>query len=135
MTLKDKLGYACINVELQGQKIRSSRTIRKDRFTKDTDLETVSELSILNLTDLRKIIMWNIQNGINFYRLSSNIFPWFSEYRLEDLPNFKTIRDILEDIGNLAKQHNQRLTFHPGHFTILASKNPNVIRLAILELE
>ena len=135
MGLKEKLGYACINVELQSKKIKTSRTMRKDKFLKDTNLELVSELSIQNLKDLRQVVRWNVDNNINFYRITSNLFPWWSEYQLEDLPNFSIIKSILENIGKISKDNNQRLTFHPGHFTIIASKNPEVVRLAILELE
>ncbi|MFW6243370.1 MAG: UV DNA damage repair endonuclease UvsE [bacterium] len=135
MLLKEKLGYACINTELQSKKVKTSRTMRKDKFIKDTKLELVSELSIQNLKDLRTVVRWNVENNINFYRITSNLFPWWSEYQLEDLPNFNVIKGILEDIGNISKDHNQRLTFHPGHFTILASKNPKVVDLAMLELE
>ena len=135
MNLKQKLGYACINVELQSKKIKTSRTIRKDKFLQDNNLELVSELSIQNLKDLRQVVRWNVENNINFYRITSNLFPWWSEYELESLPNFRIIKSILEDIGKISKDNNQRLTFHPGHFTILASNNPEVVRLSILELE
>ena len=135
MLEKQKLGYACINTYLQSQKIKTSRTIRKEKFLKDTDLRLVSELSRQNLRDLREVVRWNIKNHIYFYRISSNILPWWSEYQLERLPDFSEIKTILRDIGDIATGSGQRLTFHPGHFTILASKNPDVVRLAILELE
>lgn len=130
-----KLGYACINIELQATKIKTSRTIRKKNFLKDTDLKLVSELTTQNLKDLREIIKWNNNNGIKFYRISSNIMPWWSEYQLTNLPDYKKIVKILQDIGSIATNGGQRLTFHPGHFTILASKNPKVVNLAIKELE
>ena len=135
MLEKLKLGYACINTDLQSQKIKISRTIRKEKFLKDTKLQLVSKLSTQNIRDLREVIRWNIKNHIYFYRISSSILPWWSEYQFERLPDFDEIKAILRDIGDIATESGQRLTFHPGHFTILASKNPDVVRLAILELE
>ena len=43
-------------------------------------LPYVSELVILNLIDTLKVLDWNIKNNIYVYRLSSDSFPWMSNY-------------------------------------------------------
>jgi UV DNA damage endonuclease len=43
---------------------------------------------ILNLKDTLKVLDFNITNNIYVYRLSSDSFPWMSEYEFSDLPNF-----------------------------------------------
>lgn len=98
-------------------------------------LPYVSELVILNLQDTLKVLDYNVQNNIKVYRMSSDSFPWMSEYRFQDLPNFNKIQDLLIEIGNKIKSNNIRTSFHPGPFNILGSENPNVVTKTIKELD
>ena len=66
--------------------------------------------------------------------MSSDMFPWMSEYELKDLPNYKKICTLLQGAGNLAAKYGQRLTFHPGPFNVLASLNENVVKKTVREL-
>ena len=129
-------GYACINLTLRHGKPRvtTNRNIRQKTFEKE-GLNLVSQLVLQNLNDLDSIINWNYLNQIYFYRMSSSMFPWWSEYELEELPNFEKIKDLLFKIGQNARKYNQRLTFHPGHFNILSSYKSSVIIKTIHELQ
>lgn len=127
------LGYCCINTQLRKQKITTNRSMIKRTF-QDRGISYASELALLNVRDLIEIIKWNHKNGITLYRMSSDIFPWMSEYELKDLPDYKKISILLNGAGALAKKYGQRLTFHPGHFNVLASKNKNVVTKTIKEL-
>ena len=93
MDIHSRLGYPCINVKLQTEQgIYTNRHIIKKTFEAQRNTnEVVSKLSLENVKDLVKIIQWNERNGIKFFRLSSNIFPWMSEYELTDLPDWKLI--------------------------------------------
>ena len=93
-----------------------------------------SALALQNITDLEKVIDWNILYGISFYRMSSDMFPWMSEYEIEDLPHIHDIEAILVRVGEKVKTHNHRLTFHPGPFNVLASANESVVAKTIKEL-
>ena len=78
-------GYACINMSLSGlpksKRITTNRSMIKRTF-KQKGIDYASELGLLNSHDLYRILEWNLANGFSFYRLSSDIFPWSSEYRL-----------------------------------------------------
>jgi UV DNA damage endonuclease len=50
------------------------------------------------------------------FRVTSDLFPWASEYKLEDLPHFSEIRSYLEAVG----RQGLRLSAHPGPFNKLA---------------
>jgi len=132
------LGYACINMELREQGIFSNRTLRKATL-EEKGYEYLTELIILNLQDLKTILMHNESVGIRFFRISSEIFPFWSHpelgYDLEELPQADTILALLKDIGDYATTHNHRLTTHPGPFNVLASPNPQVVEKAIVDLE
>ena len=99
----------------------------------------LSQIIIQNLEDFKTILEWNEANGFKFFRISSEIFPFFSHpvhgYKITDLPNAHIILSMLTDIGNYAKAHNHRLTTHPGPYNVLASPNPDVVSKAVLDLE
>ncbi len=129
------LGYACINETLGSQKprITTNRSMIKRTF-KERGVEYASELSLQNCRDLIEIIKWNHQNGINFFRITSGLFPWYSEYKLSDMPHANRIKTLLEGAGNLATKYGQRITTHPGPFNVLPSPNDRVVQNTIDEL-
>jgi len=127
------LGYACINVKLREQNIYTNRSMIKRTF-EAKGIDYASELSLQNCKDLYKIIQWNIDNGFKLFRMSSQLFPWCSHYKLCDLPNYNEIKLILKQCGNLANKNNLRLSFHPGHFCILSSPNESVVQNTITDL-
>ena len=127
------LGYACINMTLGKQKITTNRSMIKRTFL-ERGIPYASELGLQNTRDLIEIIKWNHQHNINFFRMSSGLFPWFSEYNLSDMPHYKRISNLLAGAGNLATKYNQRITTHPGPFNVLLSPNEKVVQNTIKEL-
>ena len=129
------LGYACINETLGSQKprITTNRSMIKRTF-KERGVEYASELSLQNCRDLIEIIKWNHQNGINFFRITSGLFPWYSEYKLSDMPHANRIKTLLAAAGNLATKYGQRITTHPGPFNVLPSPTDSVVQNTINEL-
>lgn len=132
----NEFGYACINHGLNTGKprISSSRTIRKATYERE-GLKRAGELAILNLRDLLTILQWNEENGIRLFRMSSDIFPWKSEWEFKDLEEKDEVFGLLKDIGDYAKGHNHRLTFHPGPFNKLCSSDPRIKKNTARELE
>ena len=131
---QNRIGYACINMSLSSQGITTNRDAIQRTF-KTKGLEHISRLALANVMDLEKILVWNEQNGFKFYRISSGLFPWMTEYRFEDLPDWSHIQTTLRRIGHYARSVGQRLEFHPSHFTILASPNPATVEKSIRDLE
>lgn len=125
-----RLGYACINLSIP---YSTNRGMIKKTFHQK-GIKYASELALLNARDLIEIIKWNHKNGIEVYRMSSDMFPWMSEYNLKDLPDYDKISTVLLGAGNLARKYNQRLSFHPGPFNQLGSVNPSVVDKTIKEL-
>jgi len=105
----------------------------KRTFEKE-GLPRASRLGVENTEILNGIIRWNNKNGIQVYRMTSDLFPWASEYEFEQLPDWRTIRSNLEAAGSLAYSTNQRLSFHPGQFNSLASARESVVLNAIRDL-
>tara|TARA_B110000503_G_scaffold102468_1_gene153062 strand:+ start:993 stop:1934 length:942 start_codon:yes stop_codon:yes gene_type:complete len=130
------LGYACINMTLSESKpkITTNRTMVKKTF-QQKGLNYAGELGLQNARDLFHILKWNKENGIKFFRLSSDFFPWASEYQFEELPQFHRIKTLLAGAGRYAIENGIRITSHPGPFCVLVSPNENVVKNTITDLE
>ena len=129
------LGYACINMTLSGQKpkVATNRSMIKKTFT-EKGVDYAGELGMLNAADLGRILRWNVENGIKVFRLSSEFFPWASEYKFEDLPQYLRIKTLLAGAGHYAKSNGMRLTCHPGPFNVLVSPHKHVVDNTITDL-
>lgn len=129
-------GYCCNNMTLREQKpsVYTGRTCIKKTFAAK-GLDYVGSLALANIKDIIPILQWNLEHEIYFFRLSSCIFPWCSEYDLKDLKNFEEICKALKDTGDFLKTHKMRMTCHPDHFVKLASPNETLVNKGIHELE
>ncbi len=138
------LGYACINMQLSypqkygGQEkgvkpITTGRSMIKRTF-ESKGLDYASELTLQNCKDLDKIVDWNILNGFKFFRITSGLAPWKSEYEWEDLKDLKWIKTYLKSAGIKAKTHGLRITSHPGPFNVLTSPHQHVVDNCVTDL-
>ena len=138
------IGYACINMQLSypqqygGQErgvlpITTGRSMIRRTFD-SKGVSYASEKTLDNCKDLERIVSWNILNGYHFFRVTSNLAPWKSEYRWEDMPDIDEIRKYLHSTGVMSKTHNLRLTSHPGPFNVLTSPHPHVVNNCVSDL-
>ena len=138
------IGYACINMQLsypqkyggkeKGVKpITTGRSMIKRTFDAK-GVDYASELTLANAMDLDKIIDWNILNGYNFFRITSGLAPWKSEYEWEDLKDLKQIQMYLHSAGVKVKTHKIRITSHPGPFNVLTSPHEHVVQNCVGDL-
>ena len=129
-----QLGYACINTVLRDQGIRIGRSVKKKTYN-EKGLEYIGSLVEQNVDDLYSILEWNVANNIKVFRLTGDITPWGSEYKLQDLPNWTRLKPKFEKAGMYALDNNVRLSFHPGQYCCLGSAKDNVILHATKDLE
>lgn len=140
-------GYACLNTELRKKDIFSSRTLRLATLEKK-GIVYAKELATKNLKDLLTILKWNKDNGIFFFRISSELFP-FATYtkpingitpecngdgKSSALYSLDFADSLLKEIGDYAKANKIRLTMHPAQFCVLSSKSEDVVSNAFSEL-
>ncbi|WWC65861.1 UV damage endonuclease UvdE [Kwoniella dejecticola CBS 10117] len=134
-TFRGRLGYACLNTVLRGEKpdsIFCSRTCRIASIEEE-GMELPKGLALMNVRDLKTMIQWNEDNKIRFMRLSSEMFPFASHAKYGYDLAFAD--EGLKEAGELAKKYGHRLTMHPGQFTQLGSPKPNVIEASVRELD
>lgn len=127
------LGLCCINTELRERKkfpVFNSRTCIRKNFT----VEKAKELALQNVRDLPEMMTWNYENNINCFRLSSDMFPHFTDTETEKY----TIDFAEEDLiwsGGLAKALGQRVLMHPGQYNQVGSPNKKTFEKTIEDLE
>ena len=131
-----KLGYACINMQLSyptkygkpkgTTPITTGRGMIKRTF-ESKGVDYASEIALANAKDLHNIMTWNVLNGYDFYRMTSGLAPWKTEYEWNDLKDIKEIKQWLHSAGTMANTHGVRVTSHPGPFNVLVSPNQNVV--------
>ena len=133
--MNNNMGYACINMQLSKQKPRiyTGRSMIKRTF-EAKGIKYASELGLDNCKDLLTIVKWNNENGFKFFRITSNLFPWSSEYKLSDMPDYEEICNILSNVGKYVKENEMRITCHPGPFNVLTSPHEHVVDNCIVDL-
>ena len=132
------IGYCCISNGINKDRrpkdhIKVNRGMIRKTFL-EKGLPYASELTVLNLIDCLEVLKYNLKNKIFVYRLSSDMIPWFSEFSLEELPDYTKICNQLKKIGDYAKSNDIRLSFHPGPYTVLASESEAVVDKSIDDL-
>tara|TARA_B100000902_G_scaffold53283_1_gene60034 strand:- start:318 stop:1256 length:939 start_codon:yes stop_codon:yes gene_type:complete len=138
------LGYACINMQLSypqkyGGKpkgvspITTGRSMIKRTF-ESKGLDYASELTLANAMDLNQIVQWNVINGYKFFRITSGLAPWKSEYDWDDLKDIDEIKGYLSSVGWVVNKHKLRITSHPGPFNVLTSPHEHVVENCISDL-
>ena len=115
------------------QPITTNRSMIRRTFD-EKGVDYASELCLQNVKDLHQLIQWNIVNGYDFYRLSSDMAPWKTEYEWDDLKDIDEIKKWFHSAGTMAKTHGVRLTAHPGPFNVLVSPNEQVVENTIKDL-
>ncbi len=109
------LGYACINIGLNEEGISSTRSMIRRTFV-EKGIQYASQVALSNVKGLLDILKWNVAHGVKVFRVTSDLMPWASEYKLESLPDFAEIRAVLEEAG----RQPVRVSTHPGPFNKLA---------------
>ena len=80
-----------------------------------------------------------LDHGLRMVRLSSDILPVYTEPTWRYFWQTPDVKNYLERhfklVGEAARKHNVRISFHPGQFTVLASDNPEIVERSIEEFE
>lgn len=121
--LRIQLGFACINTRLREQGIFCSRKCNL-KTIENKGIGELKDRINKNIDDLKKLIVWNYQNGIRLMRISSELVPHYANPRAPKF-NLGFVKKKLQEIGRLARLYKQRLTFHPGQFNVLSTKEEN----------
>lgn len=122
-----KIGYACVPL---GADARTNRGFVLKNFELERFYKAVDE----NLSDLLKILQYNIKNNIHLFRISSDIIP-FGSHEINQVNWTDMFEHKLESIGDFIKNNNIRVSMHPGQYTVLNSPNSDTALRAVKDIE
>lgn len=121
------IGYACQTVGIADTGFRSCiiRTATESKL-----LEIIAH----NLNSLDHILDYNHVNGIQLFRITSDLIP-FGSSPVNILEWWDIFDDKFQKLGSKIQKYNTRVSMHPGQYTVLNSPNEEVVERAILDLE
>jgi UV DNA damage endonuclease len=122
-----KIGYPCINNSLS---CTSNTTFRLKNYSEEKLIEKVSD----NLDCLERILEYNVEKGLLFFRIGSGLVPFASHPVCKfDWPSF--FADRLRSIGDYIKKHDIRISMHPDQFVLINSPRKEVVERSFWDLE
>lgn len=122
-----KIGYPCINWTID---CKSDRTFRLKSYSEKRLIDTARN----NLDCLLRILMFNVNHDILFFRITSELIP-FASHPICQFDWLAYFGDEFEEIGAYIGEHHIRISMHPGQFTILNSPVSDVLENTTKELK
>lgn len=122
-----RIGYPCINRSIG---CTSNSTFRLRNYSKERLIENVSK----NLSCLKRILRFNIENNLMFFRISSDIVP-FASHPVCRYDWRKRFNDELKEIGMMIKDNRIRISMHPDQFVLINALDKDIVKRSIKELE
>jgi UV DNA damage repair endonuclease len=112
-----------------------------NRQTREVAEQKLWDIMVQNLTATKLLVerVGELDENLRMVRLSSDLLPVYTEPTWSYFWRRVDVRDYCEQhfglIGHSAREHNVRLSFHPGQFTVLASTDPDIVNRSIEEFE
>ncbi|WZL74373.1 UV DNA damage repair endonuclease UvsE [Clostridiaceae bacterium 35-E11] len=134
--MRVRLGYVAIALKLP--KITSSSQLTYARYQKllleDEKINELKRVTRSNVEDLYKILLYNVENHIHFYRITSRLIPLATHPEVTNWKYRTYFKEDFKRIGELVTQHHMRVDTHPDHFNVLNSTNKDVVEKTKKEL-
>tara|TARA_R100001163_G_C5068136_1_gene207979 strand:+ start:4548 stop:5678 length:1131 start_codon:yes stop_codon:yes gene_type:complete len=138
--IKLRLGYACLNYTIsETLKIATVNRSCIQATFENKGAEYAVGLAQQNLKNVLKVLQWNEEHNLRFYRLSSDMLPHCSNPKFIKPPlkyayDLEVFRPICKQIGDYAREKGHRITYHPGQFCQVGTPTREVFEKTIVEL-
>lgn len=124
-----RLGYVAVALKLP--KVTSSSTVTYTNYQKigneEKKLSKLKQVTLSNLDDLYKILQYNVDNKIHFYRITSALVPLATHPDVQNWDYRKIFNSDFKRIGNFINENNMRVDTHPDEFNVLNSIKEEVV--------
>ncbi|MFT4416175.1 UV DNA damage repair endonuclease UvsE [Fredinandcohnia humi] len=131
-----RLGYVAMSMNLQNCSPSQTMTYAKFKTIKDREaaVEKLERIANSNLENCLRLLKHNKGNGVSFFRFSSKLIPLANHEELLDWNYIRPLKENLVQIGDFLRDNPMRVDFHPDHFVVLTSPNPDVINPTVKTL-
>lgn len=149
-----RIGFACKYMHHpQNKPKRELEEIQRPLNTRTTTVQWLNkqrvgvaeqrmwDLMVHNINSFKEIVNYvkTLPPNRRMVRLSSDCLPlythkvWRHFWQRPDVMAY--CESHFATVGEIARSHDVRLSFHPGQFTVLASDNPDIVERSIEEFE
>jgi UV DNA damage endonuclease len=122
-----KIGYPCINRTID---CTTNSTFRLKSYSETRLKDSIKN----NLTCLRKILQFNLEHKILFFRISSDLIP-FVAHPTNKFNWQKFFQEEFEEIGEFIIKNRMRISMHPDQFTLINSLKEEIFERSEKELK
>ena len=121
-----KIGYPCVN---EAMDCSAANTFRLASYSPERLVAAVTA----NLACLRRLLEWNVAQGLLFFRMGSGIVP-FGSHSVNTFPWQTHFAADFRAVGDYIKANDLRVSFHPDQFVVLNSPDAGIVRRSVQEL-
>jgi len=122
-----KIGYPCINWTIG---CSSGSTFRLRSYSESRLKKTIKN----NIDCLLKILQFNAERNIFFFRITSDLVP-FASHPVNNFNWKGCFASNFKEIGDFIKKNGIRISMHPDQFTLINSVREDVFERSVKELE
>ena len=145
-----RIGFACMTstIDSKGRIVtipelnsRGTTVAWLNRQKREVAEERLWEIVNHNLAATKKLVDYigTLNENLRMVRIGSDLLPMYTEPTWRYFCQRSDVRErcssILGAVGDSAREHNVRLSFHPGQFVVLASADPDIVQRSIEEFE
>ena len=121
-----RIGYPCINRTID---CTANSTFRLKSYSENRLKDSIKN----NLSCLRKILQFNLEHRLLFFRISSDLVP-FASHPINKF-NWQTyFQEDFEEIGAFIIKNKMRISMHPDQFTLINSIKEEIFERSKKEL-
>lgn len=121
-----RIGYPCINRSIG---CSANRTFRLASYSEERLASTIAG----NIACLKKILAWNRDRDLLFFRITSDLVP-FASHPACTFPWQDRFRNELAETGDFIRHAGIRISMHPDQFIVLNSPDEAVVSRSMDEL-
>jgi UV DNA damage endonuclease len=121
-----RIGYPCLNRSIG---CTPSKTFRIASYSVERLRDTVAA----NLSCLGKILKYNLEHGLLFLRITSDLVP-FASHPVCTFPWQEHFADTFHELGEFCRENGFRISMHPDQFVLLNSPDEGIFRRSVDEL-
>jgi UV DNA damage endonuclease len=121
-----RLGYACLCTALEHSSPRGT-------ILRNATPERLRELIAVNLERLGTVLRFNVAHGIRLFRISSGVIT-IGSHPVNTIRWWEEFAEQLAALGDYIRQHDLRVSVHPGQHTVLSALDARVVQAAVDDL-
>lgn len=133
--MRVRLGYVALSLEVKDSS--PNKTITWKNLQKVNPQYYISKLRLLskeNLKNQLRLLRYNLGEKIMVYRFTSKLIPLATHEAAAGWDFAKDLAEEFAEIGEFARKHDMRISFHPDHFVNLNSPKADIVEKSIQDL-